>query len=68
MGGWGGGVEGWGGGECTRFIICDRIWDNPPYGIFFVKIEFVTYFIRTNLNRSLSPIAHLIERSLYDRA
>ena len=56
-------------------IICDQIWENPPYGIFFenqVCNTFHKHYLRTtNLCPSLKLTVHLvfkIERSLYNRA
>ena len=29
--------------------ICDRIWENPSYGIFFLKIEFDAWLISSSI-------------------
>ena len=44
--------------------ICDRIWENPLYGIFFQKIEFDAWLISSTIEltrvSSLRPIVCLV--------
>ena len=54
-------------------IICDRLWENPPYGIFLCKLRYIfdKLYPRANPPASLRVITHFaleIVSFVYDRA